>query len=76
MVSAVDIERVTHYATVGFVGEIGGFRWSILELPAGCSVTVYNGDSKKKIATRAKWQNIPQIVADFINKKQKEIYHG
>lgn len=75
MISAVDVERETYYATVGYVGKIGDFSWSILEFPAGCSVTihVHKKEFKKKIATRAKWVNVPQIIADYINKQQKEM---
>lgn len=73
MVSAVDVERVTHKGIVEFHGAIGKFDWSIHEYRNGCEVRIQTGPGPqncKTIAKRAKWQNVPQIIADHINKEQ------
>lgn len=73
MVSAVDIERSTIKGIVGFHGSIGKFDWSIHEYRDGCEVRIQTEPGPqncKKIAKRAKWQNVPQIIADYINKEK------
>lgn len=76
MPSAVDIERATRKGTLCFVGAIDGFEWSIRESKSGlCEVRVQDGNPGpehcKTIAKKAMWVNIPQLIADYINKKTK-----
>lgn len=75
MVKAVDIERATLNGSVSLVGDLHGFWWRITDLQSEggtrCRISVGRLESKgdtKIIATKAKWQNAAQIIADHINK--------
>lgn len=70
--SATDIERATYKGIIDFHGTIGKFDWSIHEHHSGCEVRIQTAPGPqncKTIAKRAKWQNVPQIIADHINKE-------
>lgn len=79
MITATDIERATEKQVDAFRGNLGEFSWDISEswsqggphYKIGVSRTGVRG-SRKTVATRANWQNAAQIIADYINKKQKE----
>ena len=76
MVSATEIERATSTDIMGvYRGVLDGFCWDISEswssygshYKIGVSRIGVRG-SRKTIATRARWQNAAQIIADYINK--------
>ena len=81
MVSAVDVERATSTDIVGvYRGGLDGFCWDISEIWSSCGAHYKIGvsrvgvrGSRKSIATRARWQNAAQIIADYINNQQKEM---
>lgn len=77
MVRATEIERATREAAIGFTGATGGFDWSVKENKSGlCEVRIQQGGQGPKncttIAKKAKWINVPQIIANHINKVLKK----
>jgi len=76
--TGTDIERATRKGTVGFVGSLDGYDWTILESKSGrCDIRVHHGgpgpENCHVIAKKAMWVYTPQIIADFINKTQTEM---
>ena len=80
MISAVDVERATETDCGTYRGTFNGFSWDISEswsqdgahYKIGVSRIGVRG-SRRIVATRAKWQNAAQIIADYINKQPKEM---
>lgn len=80
MVSAVDIERATREEseTPGcFYGNLGEFSWSVSQSEAQGTrkfkVTVGRTGvrgSSKCVATRANFESVADIIANYINKEQ------
>ena len=80
MISAVDIERATREesgAPCCFYGSLGEFSWSVSPSEAqgqrkfkvSVSRTGVRG-SAKCVATRANFESIADIIANYINKEQ------
>lgn len=75
MATAVDIERATRKGTIGFVGCLDGYDWSIREKKSGrCEVRIQHSgpgpENCRIIAKNVMWVYTPQIIANYINKEQ------
>lgn len=80
MVQSSEIEKATKKDAGAFRGNLGGFSWDISEswtqggahYKIGVSRIGVRG-SRKTVATRANWKNVAQIIAEYINKQEKEV---